>query len=87
MRVNLELSRLREELIATKERESGQLRSALESRTMLSEAVGLMMATFRCDADTAFEKLVAFSQHRNTKLRVIAAEIVESHTSSLHETK
>ncbi|WP_068161130.1 ATP-binding protein [Rhodococcus phenolicus] len=87
VRVNLELSRLREELIATKERESGQLRSALESRTMLSEAVGLMMATFRCDADTAFEKLVAFSQHRNTKLRVIAAEIVESHTSSLHETK
>ncbi|MBH0119852.1 response regulator, partial [Rhodococcus sp. CX] len=85
VRVNLELSRLREEIIALKERESGQLRSALESRTTLSEAVGLIMATFRCDADTAFEKLVAFSQHRNVKLRVIAQEIVEAHTSSVRE--
>ncbi|WP_420752072.1 response regulator [Rhodococcus sp. O3] len=85
VRVNLELSRLREELIATKERESGQLRTALETRTTLGEAVGLIMATFRCDADAAFEKLVGFSQHRNTKLRVIAQEIVESHISSVQK--
>ncbi|SUE16258.1 response regulator [Rhodococcus gordoniae] len=83
VRVNLELSWLREQLIAAQERESDQLKTALETRSTLSKAVGLMMATFECDSDTAFEKLVAFSQHRNVKVREIAEQIVGDYTASL----
>ena len=83
VRVNLELSWLREQLLAAQERESDQLKTALETRSTLSKAVGLMMATFTCDADTAFEKLVAFSQHRNVKVREIAEQIVADYTATL----
>ncbi len=41
------------------------------------------MATFKCDADAAFDKLVAFSQHRNVKVREIAEQIVGDYTASL----
>ncbi|MEV8195142.1 response regulator [Rhodococcus pyridinivorans] len=83
VRVNLELSWLREQMIVARERESDQLKTALETRSTLSKAVGLMMATFKCDADTAFDKLVAFSQHRNVKVREIAEQIVGDYTASL----
>ncbi|WP_241383368.1 ATP-binding protein [Rhodococcus sp. CH91] len=83
VRVNLELSWLREQLLVTSERESDQLREALETRSTLSKAVGLMMATFRCDAETAFDKLVGFSQHRNVKVREIAEQIVGDYTASI----
>lgn len=81
--VNLELSWLREQMLAARERESDQLKTALETRSTLSKAVGLMMATFKCDADAAFDKLVAFSQHRNVKVREIAEQIVGDYTASL----
>ena len=83
VRVNLELSWLREQMLAARERESDQLKTALETRSTMSKAVGLMMATFKCDADTAFDKLVAFSQHRNVKVREIAEQIVGDYTASL----
>ncbi|UYP19203.1 ATP-binding protein [Rhodococcus sp. Z13] len=83
VRVNLELSWLREQMLSTVERESDQLRTALETRSTLSQAVGLLMATFHCDADTAFGKLVGFSQHRNVKVRDLAEQIVADYTSSL----
>ncbi|MEU5841307.1 response regulator [Rhodococcus sp. NPDC047139] len=87
IRVNLELSWLREQILAASERESDQLRTALETRSTLGRAVGLMMATFECDADTAFEKLVAFSQHRNVKVRDIAEQIVGDYTASLTDSR
>lgn len=83
VRVNLEMSWLREQLMVNQEKTSEQLREALESRSTLSKAVGLLMAALRCDADTAFEKLVGFSQHRNVKVRDIAEEIVADYTASL----
>lgn len=85
VRVNLEMSWLREQLMKSKEKESEQLRVALETRSTMSQAVGLLMAALRCDADTAFEKLVGFSQHRNVKVRDIAEEIVADYTSSLSD--
>ncbi|WP_411567407.1 ATP-binding protein [Rhodococcus sp. IEGM 27] len=81
IRVHLELSWFRETLIADGERETDQLRTALDTRTTLSQAVGLTMAAFQCDADTAFEKLVTYSQHRNVKLREIASDIVDNFTA------
>ncbi|RZQ60317.1 response regulator [Amycolatopsis suaedae] len=83
VRVHLELSRLRETVLESSEREAEQLRAALDSRSVLSQAVGLLMATHRVDADTAFRQLVALSQHRNRKAREIAAEIVADFTAGL----
>ncbi|QFU90900.1 ATP-binding protein [Amycolatopsis sp. YIM 10] len=85
VRVNLELSWLRETLIAAGEREAADLRKALDTRTTVSEAVGLVMAAFRCDADTAFDKLVGFSQSRNVKVRDIAAEVVADFTATISD--
>jgi CheY-like chemotaxis protein/anti-sigma regulatory factor (Ser/Thr protein kinase) len=76
VRVHLEMSWFRETLITDSELESKQLRTALDTRTTLSQAVGLTMAAFQCDADTAFDKLSSYSQNRNVKLREIAAEVV-----------
>jgi GAF domain-containing protein len=54
-----------------------QLQQAMESRAVIEQAKGILMATQRCSADDAFNILVRASQNRNRKLRAIAAEIVE----------
>ncbi|WP_380722749.1 ATP-binding protein [Saccharothrix hoggarensis] len=76
IRVHLELSSFREALLAEGEREASTLREALASRSTTSQAVGILMAVQRCDADTAFKKITELSQRRNVKAREIAAEIV-----------
>ncbi len=81
VRVHLEMSWLRETLVTDSELETEQLRKALDTRTTLSQAVGLTMAAFQCDADTAFDKLASYSQNRNVKLREIAAEVVANFTA------
>jgi GAF domain-containing protein len=53
-----------------------QLRSALASRATIEQAKGIIMATLRCDADTAFRRLVEQSQHENRKLRDVADAVV-----------
>ncbi|HEX2132432.1 MAG TPA: ATP-binding protein [Actinophytocola sp.] len=83
VRAHLELSRLREAAIAENEREVVTLRGALDSRSTVSQAVGLLMATHRCDADTAFQQLVAVSQATNRKVRDIAATVVADFTADL----
>jgi hypothetical protein len=62
-----EMNRLRTEV--------DQLRIALESRAVIEQAKGIVMATVRCDADAAFALLVEQSQHENRKLRDIAREL------------
>ena len=83
VRAHLELSRLRERAIEENEREATTLRGALDSRSTVSQAVGLLMATHRCDADTAFQQLVAVSQATNRKVRDIAATVVADFTADL----
>jgi AmiR/NasT family two-component response regulator len=83
VRVHLELSRLREALIAASDEEARTLRRALDTRSTISQAVGLLMALHRCDADAAFGKLAELSKNRNVKVRVLAARIVEEFTESL----
>ncbi|MEZ7237898.1 response regulator [Rhodococcus sp. GXMU-t2271] len=85
VRVHLEMSRLREEVLAASAHEAASLRIALDSRSVTSRAVGLLMATHRVDADTAFAQLSAMSQATNVKVRTLAAEIVENFTASLAE--
>lgn len=55
---------------------AAQLRNALDSRAVIEQAKGILMASRGVDADTAFKLLVGASQRENRKLRDIAAEVV-----------
>ncbi|HET9254745.1 MAG TPA: GAF and ANTAR domain-containing protein [Pseudonocardiaceae bacterium] len=57
---------------------SDHLRIALSSRSVIDQAIGIVMAQQRCDPDEAFATLRTISQRRNIKLRDIAAELVEA---------
>lgn len=57
---------------------NGQLALALESRTVIDQAKGVVMSTFAVDHETAFRALAMISQHRNIRLRVIADAICGS---------
>lgn len=56
--------------------ENEQLGLALESRAVIDQARGMVMALAPCSGDRAWELLVAVSQHCNIKLRVVAAALV-----------
>lgn len=53
-------------------------RRAMESRTVIDLAVGIVMAQSRCDQAAAFDVLTRASSHRNMKIAVLAEEIVAS---------
>lgn len=57
-------------------RESRQLEQALASRTLIDQAIGILMAEQRCDAHTAFDLLRRTSQSRNRRLRQVAEELI-----------
>ncbi len=52
------------------------LSAAMESRTTIDLAVGIVMGQNRCTQQEAFEILRAASNHRNVKLRELAADLV-----------
>jgi GAF domain-containing protein len=58
--------------------EAVTLRNAMESRAVIEQAKGVLMAQRGVDADQAFEILREASQRYNRKLRDIAAGIVDS---------
>jgi len=53
-----------------------RLSQAIEYRSTIEQAKGILMATQGCDADAAFDLLVAASQRENIKVRDIAQRIV-----------
>ncbi|WP_171027515.1 GAF and ANTAR domain-containing protein [Pseudarthrobacter sp. NamE2] len=53
-----------------------QLHAALESRTMIDAACGVIMAQSRCSYEEAFQIIAKASSHRNIKVRVIAETIL-----------
>ena len=53
-----------------------QLEAALDSRTVIAQACGLMMERFDIDAARAFALLTRLSQTNNVKVRDLAAELV-----------
>ena len=55
------------------------LRHAIETRDLIGQAKGLLMARSGCTADDAFDLLRAQSQHENLKLVEIAQELVIHH--------
>ena len=54
-----------------------QLEEGLQTRQMIGQAVGLVMAAERVDADEAFRMLVRISQTANVKLREMAQQLIE----------
>lgn len=54
-----------------------QLQTALESRSTIDQAKGMIMASRGCGADEAFQTLVEISSRTNVKLRDVAARMVE----------
>ena len=61
---------------------SHQLQHAMQSRAVIEQAKGILMAAERCGPDAAFEILVRASQNQNRKLRAIATDIVERYGRS-----
>ena len=54
------------------------LRIALSSRSVIDQAIGIVMAQGQCGPEDAFVTLRAISQRRNVKLRVVAADLVNA---------
>jgi GAF domain-containing protein len=54
----------------------GNLRLALESRAVIEQAKGILVAEFGCSPDVAFKRLSTLSQITNTKVKDIAADLV-----------
>ena len=55
---------------------AAQLEQGLQSRAVIDQAIGIVMAESRCDAGEAFATLTRASNNRNMKLRDLATEIV-----------
>ncbi|MEJ1115418.1 GAF and ANTAR domain-containing protein [Paenarthrobacter sp. CCNWLY172] len=75
--------------ITTAEQLADDLRSALESRTVIDLACGMIMAQNRCSQVRAMEILKKASSDRNQKLHVVAENIVQrvnaTYTSTFFE--
>lgn len=57
-----------------------QLGAAMASRSTIDQAIGILMGQQRCTARQAFDLLRQASQHRNRKLRDVAADIITNVT-------
>ncbi|WP_329172416.1 GAF and ANTAR domain-containing protein [Streptomyces sp. NBC_01477] len=64
---------------------AADLQAALQSRTVIDQAIGVLMAQQRCGPGSAFELLRAASQHRNVKLRDVCAELVARYGDPDHD--
>jgi GAF domain-containing protein len=53
-----------------------QLTEAMAARSVIDQALGILMAQQHCSAKQAFDLLRQASQHRNRKMRALATEIV-----------
>ncbi|MCC3294397.1 GAF and ANTAR domain-containing protein [Arthrobacter sp. zg-Y411] len=72
--------------IARHKNTAEHLRAAMEARTTIDLAVGIVMAQNKCSQDAAFEILRRASSNRNVKLRDLAERVVGSITSESVET-
>jgi ANTAR domain/GAF domain len=52
------------------------LRSALDTRSVISQAVGILMERESISSDEAFQRLTALSQRLNRKLRAVAQDVL-----------
>ncbi|MDV8147605.1 GAF and ANTAR domain-containing protein [Arthrobacter sp. B10-11] len=64
--------------IGVQQQLAADLRSAMESRTVIDLAAGIIMGQNRCSQAEAMAILTRASSSRNQKLRVVAEKVVES---------
>lgn len=55
---------------------AGQMKAAVQSRSVIDQALGVITGQRRCSADEAFGVLRSASQHRNMKLRDLCTELI-----------
>ena len=72
--------------LENKDKQVDQLQEGLQTRTMIGQATGLLMAQENLTSEEAFQKLVRVSQTSNIKLREIAQRYVEQWESTLEHT-
>jgi hypothetical protein len=65
-------------LLAQHSDTASNLKAAMESRTIIDTAVGIIIAQNRCSQEEAIRLIKSASSNRNLKLRDVAAAIVES---------
>jgi len=59
-------------------RQEETLNEAIDARTLIGQAQGILMERFDLSADKAFDVLRRYSQDYNTKLRAVAEDLVRS---------
>ncbi len=57
-----------------------QLEEALQTRSVIDQAIGVLMTQQKCDSETAFALLRMHSQNNNKRLRDVARELIERQT-------
>jgi len=62
-----------------------QLRIALQTRSLVGRAQGMLMRQFNIDSEHAFETLKRSSQNSNTKIRDLAGILVTAHDNGQFE--
>lgn len=72
--------------LATDREKAEDLQAALESRTTIDLAVGIIMGQNQCSQEEAFRILRSASSTRNIKLRAVASSLVESTGGSASRT-
>jgi hypothetical protein len=77
----IDLTTLR--LSATRAAANHAVDEAAKHRAVIEQAKGMLMLTYRIDADTAFDVLRRHSQTTNTKVHDLAAHLV-AHATTLH---
>ncbi|GAP49566.1 GAF and ANTAR domain-containing protein [Streptomyces azureus] len=63
------------------------VRTALLSRSVIDQAIGILMAQERIDARDALERLRRASQHRNVKLRDLCGQLVAKVSGSASDSR
>jgi transcriptional regulator with GAF, ATPase, and Fis domain len=56
------------------------LTRAVDARKLVGQAMGILMERYHLDSDQAFAVLRRYSQRTNTKLRLIAQELIDTRT-------
>lgn len=61
------------------------LRTALSSRSVIDQAIGIVIGIDHCTPDEAFDVLRTVSQNRNVPLREVAAELVDRTSNGMSQ--
>jgi hypothetical protein len=67
-----------DETVDALRKENAQLKEALDGRSVIERAKGMLMVSHGCDEEAAFQTLVTISRQQRRKVRDVAADIAIS---------